>query len=73
MGVTLTVARRADALWLSIPGQPDYELEPVTETAFRLKGLGVEFGIEFQSDDAGNVVAALVTQPNAAFTARKTG
>jgi CubicO group peptidase (beta-lactamase class C family) len=73
MGVTVTVARKGGALWLSIPGQPDRELEPAHGTAFRLKGLGPEFGIEFQSDDGGNVAAALVTQPNAVFTARKTG
>ncbi|HEX5497634.1 MAG TPA: serine hydrolase [Thermomicrobiales bacterium] len=73
MGVTLTVARKGAALWLSIPGQPDYELEPAHGTAFRLKGRGPEFGIEFQTDERGDVAAALVTQPNAVFTARKIG
>jgi hypothetical protein len=73
MGVAATVGRKGAALWLSIPGQPDRELEPVEGTRFRLKGLGPEFSIEFQTDDQGNAVAALVSQPNALFTARKTG
>jgi CubicO group peptidase (beta-lactamase class C family) len=73
MGMTLTVALKGErTLQVSLPGQPDFELEPVKGTEFRLKELS-GFAIEFQSDESGAVVEALVTQPNGVFTARRTG
>lgn len=49
-------------LVVSLPGQPDYDLEPVRGTEFQLKGL-TGFRIEFSSDAPGRVTGALVTQP----------
>jgi CubicO group peptidase (beta-lactamase class C family) len=73
MGMRLTVALKGErTLQVSLPGQPDFELEPVKGTGFRLKGLS-GFAIEFTIDETGAVVGALLTQPNGVFTARKTG
>lgn len=73
MGLSATVAwAGAGALRLSIPGQPDAELEPRRGTEFRVKGRS-GFAVEFQRDASGAVVAALVSQPNALVTAPKTG
>lgn len=38
-GVTLTVARRGDALTLTVPGQPTYVLEPQQRLTYALKDL----------------------------------
>jgi hypothetical protein len=59
-----------DVLVLSIPNQTDYELVPYQGAEFTFKGLP-GFSIEFKQDESGVVTEALVTQPNAVFTARK--
>ncbi|MCI2424783.1 serine hydrolase [Candidatus Acetothermia bacterium] len=59
-----------DVLVLSIPDQTDYELVPYQGAEFTFKGLP-GFSIEFKQDESGVVTEAVVTQPNAVFTARK--
>lgn len=59
-----------DTLVVSIPGQPEYELVPYRGREFTLKGLR-GFSVEFRQDEAGVIYEAIVTQPNAMFTARK--
>lgn len=73
MGATMTVARSGtDALLLSLPGQPAYALEPRRGTEFRLAGLS-GFSVEFKADASGAVTEAILTQPDGAYTARRTG
>ena len=59
-----------NALLVSIPGQPDYELTPYKGTEFQVKGLS-GFSIEFKQDEAGTVTEALITQLSSVFTAKK--
>jgi CubicO group peptidase (beta-lactamase class C family) len=59
-----------DALALSLPGQPAYELVPYQGTEFNLKGMP-GFSIAFKQDAAGAVTEAVLTQPGAVFTAKK--
>jgi len=69
--VTVTVSLKGEkTLFLSVPGQPEYELIPYKGTEFNLKNL-VGFSIEFVMDKSGVVTEAKVTQPNGVFTARK--
>jgi CubicO group peptidase (beta-lactamase class C family) len=53
-----------------VPGQPEYEMEPVRENTFNLKGL-TGFSAKFEVDDKGNVTACNLTQPNGTFKLRK--
>lgn len=53
-----------------VPGQPEYELEPVRENVFNLKGL-TGFSARFELDAAGNVRACHLTQPNGTYTLKK--
>ena len=69
--VTVTVSLKGEkTLFLSVPGQPEYELIPYKGTEFNLKNL-VGFSIEFVMDKSGVVTEAKITQPNGVFTARK--
>ena len=69
--VAVTVSLKGEkTLFLSVPGQPEYELIPYKGTEFNLKNL-VGFSIEFVMDKSGVVTEAKVTQPNGVFTARK--
>ena len=71
MGMTMTVALKGEhALSATVPGQPPYELEPYKGTAFHIKGQS-EFSIEFRRDEAGQVVEAVLNQPQGVLTARK--
>lgn len=71
MGASLVVSLKGEnTLLVSIPGLPDVELVPYKGTEFAVKGL-TGFSIEFASDEAGAVTAAIVTQPNGVFTARR--
>lgn len=71
MEMTLRVSPKGPhALQVSLPGQPEYELEPYKGTAFRLRGLS-EFSIEFTLDDSGAVTGGTLTQPGAVFPIRK--
>jgi hypothetical protein len=59
-----------NTLFLSIPGQPEYEMVPYRDHEFTLKNApGVN--IEFVLDEAGNVKEALVSQAGGVFTAVK--
>lgn len=71
MGVTLTVSFKGDRiLQVSLPGQPDLELEPYKGTTFHVKGLS-GYSIEFIRDAAGAVSEAIITQVGAVFTAKR--
>ncbi len=71
MGITATVTLRGEkTLFLTVPGQPDYELIPYHNTTFQLKD-HPNFSVEFKRDEAGNVTEAIVTQPNGTMVAKK--
>ncbi len=73
MDMQAQVALKGDsALSVSVPGQPEYELEPYRGTEFRMKGLS-GFRVEFQWNDAGEVVEARLIQPTGVFTLKKRG
>lgn len=71
MGMQVHIALQGDhTLVLAIPGQPEYELEPVEGTEFTVKGQpGVR--IEFKRDESGAVTEAIVTQQGAVLSARR--
>ncbi len=71
MGQTIAISLRADGvLTADVPSQPTYELVPYKENEFKLKGIE-GYSVEFKLDDAGNVTAAAIHQPNGTFTAEK--
>ena len=71
MNMQVWVALKGDsALSLTVPGQPQYDLEPYQESEFRVKNLS-DYRIVFQRDDGGKVREALLIQPGGAFTLKK--
>lgn len=71
LGARVIIALKGEkTLQLTVPGQPEYELEPYRGTEFRVKGMS-GFSLEFMRDDAGQVTAVAITQPNGTFTAKK--
>jgi hypothetical protein len=70
-GMTVTIRLKGkDTLFLSVPGQPEYELVPYKGTEFNLRNLS-GFSIEFILDKSGAVIEAKVNQPKGVFTAKK--
>ena len=67
---TVHVGLAGDALQLSIPGQPSYDLVPTRGLSFNLKGLS-GFSVEFKKDPSGKISEMLVAQPGGASVARK--
>jgi len=67
---TAHVGLAGDALQLSIPGQPSYDLVPTRGLSFNLKGLS-GFSVEFKKDPSGKISEMLVAQPGGATVARK--
>jgi hypothetical protein len=71
MGRSVTIALRGEkTLIASIPGQPDYELEPYKGAVFQFKGL-TGFSLEFKKNATGAVTEVVVTQPYGVVTAKK--
>ncbi|MDQ2741875.1 MAG: serine hydrolase [Chloroflexota bacterium] len=71
MGTTLHVALKGEhQLVASLPGQPGLELEGVQGMEFTVKGMP-GFSLAFQTDEAGTVTGAVLTQPGGAFQATK--
>ena len=57
-------------LVLSLPGQPTRELLPLHGTAFDVKGTS-GFSIEFQKDQSGRVIEAVLYQLEQTLVAKK--
>lgn len=71
MGMTMTIMFKGEqALSATVSGQPPSELEPYKGTTFRIKDQP-ESSIEFRRDGAGQVVEAVLNQPQVTLTARK--
>ena len=68
-GTTITVAKKDEnAITVTVPGQPTYDLEPYKETTFNLKGL-TGFSLKFDLDKKGAAKEATFLQPNGTFRA----
>lgn len=69
MGTAIHIALQGEhTLVLAMPGQPEYELEPVEGTEFAVKGQpGVR--IEFKRDESGAVTEATLIQQGAVLSA----
>jgi hypothetical protein len=68
--LTIKVLIRDAALYLSVPGQPDYELVPIDINKFSIKQL-TNFTVQFNTNDKGEVIELLSIQPNGTFKATK--
>lgn len=53
-----------------VPGQPEYEMVPIKEHVFNLKGLN-GFSARFEVDQKGDVVVCNLIQPNGSFQLKK--
>jgi len=72
LGATLTVKVyvQGNSLYLTAPGQGDYELASVDQDKFALKTL-TGYYVQFQLDDKGVVTGLMAIQPNGNFKATK--
>lgn len=61
---------KGNALYLYVPGQPEYELAPIDKDLFSIKSLS-GFKVKFNTDESGNVTELQSMQPNGTFTAKK--
>jgi len=67
ISLTATTTIKNNALWISAPGQGDYELVPLSTNSFSIKGLQ---GYKLQFEMDGNKPVGLTsTQPNGTFKA----
>lgn len=55
-------------LFLFVPGQPEYELQPIGTNLFAIKNLE-GFRLEFTEDENGEIVSVIFIQPNGRFEA----
>jgi len=70
-GAIVTVAFKDDqTLKMVVPGQPEYTLDPLSETEFKLAELE-GFTVEFVLNDEGKVTAVKSHQPNGSFEMKK--
>lgn len=67
-GMAVTIRLKGGKLIASVPGQPDYVLEPYDGTQYRLKGLS-GYSVEFIFDEEGRATRLKVYQPEGVFTA----
>jgi len=58
------------SLFMSVPGQPEYELVATDKDKFVIKGLD-GFKVEFNTNDKGEIIELLSIQPNGTFKAPK--
>jgi CubicO group peptidase (beta-lactamase class C family)/membrane protease YdiL (CAAX protease family) len=67
-GVTLSVERAGDKLYMDVPGQPPQELLPLSETRFFMPaGLDV-YQFDFTLDEPGQTCRLVLTLGNMSFT-----
>jgi tetratricopeptide (TPR) repeat protein len=67
ISLTATIMIKNNALWVSAPGQGDFELVPLSADTFTIKGMSA-YSIKFEMD--GNKPVGLTsTQPNGTYKA----
>ncbi|MBV6438412.1 MAG: D-aminopeptidase [Saprospiraceae bacterium] len=69
-GTPFTLELRSKTLFLKIPGQPEYTLEPFQGTEFKIKDLN-GFSVEFHLDENSKASGAAFIQPNGVFKAKR--
>jgi len=67
ISLSATTSIKANALWVSAPGQGDFELVPLSTDAFTIKGMS-GYKIQFEMDGI-KPVGLTSTQPNGTFKA----
>ena len=68
-GATVKIFEKSDALHMTVPGQPEYELTPSKTDEFKLKGLE-GYAVRFDVKE-GKATAAYSIQPNGTFKMSK--
>jgi hypothetical protein len=68
--IAKTYIKGEKSLYLFVPGQPEYELTPVSNNEFRIKSLE-GFKVKFETDATGKVTELLSIQPNGTFRAKR--
>ena len=68
--LTVEFALRDGALIAIIPGQPIYELVPLTDQEFSVKSR-LEYTIRFVKDETGEIAEVLLISPYGAYTATR--
>jgi CubicO group peptidase (beta-lactamase class C family) len=68
--VAKVYTKNENTLYLFVPGQPEYELEPLGPVLFGLKNVE-GFRLEFTEDDKGVIKSLIFIQPNGRFEAIK--
>jgi CubicO group peptidase (beta-lactamase class C family) len=68
--ITKFYTKNDQTLFLFVPGQPEYELLPISMNKFSIRKLD-GFKIEFIEDENKNITGALFIQPNGTFKATK--
>jgi len=69
-GVTAKVYLKSNVLYVSVPGQPEYETIPAGNHEFKLKVLP-GYSVKFEVNDKGDVTALNFIQPNGTFKAKR--
>lgn len=69
-GNPLKIYLKENILMAKISSQQDYELEPVSESNFNVKGVS-GFSVLFQKDTKGNVTDCIISQPGGTVIAKK--
>lgn len=69
-GNTLKIYLSENMLMAKISSQPDYELVPVSESNFNVKGVS-GFSVLFKKDNKGNVTECIISQPGGNVTAKR--
>lgn len=68
-GIVIKIFIKGDkTLYMSVPGQPEYELVPVDQNKFSIKTLS-GFTVQFNANDKNEMVELLSIQPNGTFKA----
>ncbi len=67
ISLTATTMIKDNALWISAPGQGDFELVPLSTNAFTIKGMS-GYKIQFEMDD-NKPVGLTSSQPNGTYKA----
>jgi hypothetical protein len=67
---TVSLSLAGEALHLTVPGQPQYELVPTKGLSFDIKGLP-GFSVDFQKDASGRIAEIVFNQPNGVFHAKR--
>jgi tetratricopeptide (TPR) repeat protein len=67
ISLTATTSIKENALWVSAPGQGDYELVPLSPNTFSVKGIS-GYTLKFETD-GNKAVGLTAVQPNGTFKA----